>query len=84
MLHESHTVWHELCWVYLCLELYHQLNIDMSFWCIFTCAGTKMRGLARSGQEPPDGFMAPTAWKVLVDFYQSQDQAKKNNSGTTV
>ena len=27
-------------------------------------SGTKMRRLARSGQQPPDGFMAPTAWKV--------------------
>ena len=27
-------------------------------------SGTKMRHLARSGQQPPDGFMAPTAWKV--------------------
>jgi len=38
-------------------------------------SGTKMRGLARSGQNPPDGFMAPKAWKIMVEFYQSQ--AKK-------
>ena len=33
-------------------------------------SGTKMRQLARDGQEPPHGFMAPKAWKVcrfLVD-----------------
>ncbi len=30
--------------------------------------------LARSGQQPPDGFMAPKAWKVLVNFYQSQQK----------
>lgn len=34
-------------------------------------SGTRMRGLARSGKEPPNGFMAPTAWKVLADYYQS-------------
>lgn len=34
-------------------------------------SGTKMRGLARSGQNPPDGFMAPRAWKVLSEYYQS-------------
>ncbi len=27
-------------------------------------SGTKMRRLARSGEQPPNGFMAPTAWKV--------------------
>lgn len=27
-------------------------------------SGTKMRYLARSGELPPNGFMAPTAWKV--------------------
>lgn len=37
-------------------------------------SGTKMRGLARSGEQPPDGFMAPSAWKVLCDFYRKQQQ----------
>ena len=32
-------------------------------------SGTKMRGFAKNGETPPDGFMAPSAWKVLVDFY---------------
>ena len=27
--------------------------------CLFSLAGTKMRGLARTGSKPPDGFMAP-------------------------
>ena len=45
--------------------------------CVCSCmfgvvsTGTKMRGLARSGKSPPDGFMAPKAWKVLSDYYQS-------------
>lgn len=34
-------------------------------------SGTKMRGFARDGVMPPDGFMAPKAWKVVSDFYQS-------------
>lgn len=34
-------------------------------------SGTKMRALARGGQEPPSGFMAPKAWKVLADYYAS-------------
>lgn len=34
-------------------------------------SGTRMRGLARSGECPPDGFMAPKAWSVLADYYQS-------------
>lgn len=34
-------------------------------------SGTKMRGMARNGTTPPDGFMAPSAWKVMVDYYQS-------------
>ena len=34
-------------------------------------SGTKMRALARSGENPPDGFMAPKAWEVLADYYQS-------------
>lgn len=34
-------------------------------------SGTKMRGLARSGATPPDGFMAPAAWRVLADYYNS-------------
>lgn len=34
-------------------------------------SGTKMRSLARSGEQPPNGFMAPKAWKVLSQYYQS-------------
>lgn len=35
-------------------------------------SGTKMRGFARNGEQPPDGFMAPKAWKILSDFYQNK------------
>ncbi|KAJ8284832.1 hypothetical protein COCON_G00036820 [Conger conger] len=34
-------------------------------------SGTRMRKLARSGENPPDGFMAPKAWKVLTEYYSS-------------
>ena len=37
-------------------------------------SGTKMRALARAGDTPPEGFMAPSAWKVMCDFYQSLKQ----------
>ena len=37
-------------------------------------SGTKMRALARAGDSPPVGFMAPKAWKIMVDFYQSLSQ----------
>ncbi|PIO27859.1 hypothetical protein AB205_0099150 [Aquarana catesbeiana] len=38
-------------------------------------SGTRMRKLAREGQNPPDGFMAPTAWAVLKDYYRSLEKA---------
>ncbi|RXM34660.1 Bifunctional 3'-phosphoadenosine 5'-phosphosulfate synthase 2 [Acipenser ruthenus] len=34
-------------------------------------SGTRMRKLARDGDYPPDGFMAPKAWKVLTEYYVS-------------
>jgi len=34
-------------------------------------SGSKMRALARAGETPPDGFMSPKAWKVMIDYYQS-------------
>jgi len=33
-------------------------------------SGTKMRGYARSGEQPPDGFMAPSAWAIVADYYK--------------
>uniref|UniRef100_A0A0N5C7E2 APS kinase n=1 Tax=Strongyloides papillosus TaxID=174720 RepID=A0A0N5C7E2_STREA len=35
-------------------------------------SGTKMRGFARDGIEPPQGFMAPSAWEVLANYYKNQ------------
>lgn len=34
-------------------------------------SGTRMRRLARFGENPPDGFMASKAWMVLANYYQS-------------
>lgn len=33
-------------------------------------SGTKMRGMARDGTTPPDGFMANKAWAIMVEYYQ--------------
>lgn len=35
-------------------------------------SGTKMRKFASSGETPPAGFMAPSAWQVLVDYYATK------------
>ena len=40
--------------------------------CLPLSSGTKMRQLARAGEEPPNGFMAPKAWQVLAEHYQSR------------
>ncbi|XP_028751395.1 ATP sulfurylase 1, chloroplastic [Neltuma alba] len=34
-------------------------------------SGTKMRTLARNKESPPDGFMCPGGWEVLVEYYDS-------------
>lgn len=34
-------------------------------------SGTKMRAMARAAETPPQGFMAPKAWEVMVAYYQS-------------
>lgn len=31
----------------------------------------QMRTYARNGENPPDGFMCPGGWKVLVQYYES-------------
>lgn len=34
-------------------------------------SGTKMRTLAKNRENPPEGFMCPGGWEVLVDYYES-------------
>ena len=36
----------------------------------------QMRTLAKSKENPPDGFMCPGGWKVLVEYYESLSLAK--------
>uniref|UniRef100_A0A6N2KK00 Sulphate adenylyltransferase catalytic domain-containing protein n=1 Tax=Salix viminalis TaxID=40686 RepID=A0A6N2KK00_SALVM len=38
--------------------------------------GTKMRTLAKNNENPPDEFMCPGGWKVLVEYYDSLSLAK--------
>ncbi|XP_003693344.1 bifunctional 3'-phosphoadenosine 5'-phosphosulfate synthase-like isoform X1 [Apis florea] len=35
-------------------------------------SGTKMRNLAKSGENPPEGFMAPKAWQIIANYYKKQ------------
>lgn len=47
-------------------------------------SGTKMRTYARTGENPPDGFMCPGGWKVLVSYYKSlQEQEAKQPAGVS-
>ncbi|PIA57262.1 hypothetical protein AQUCO_00600179v1 [Aquilegia coerulea] len=46
-------------------------------------SGTKMRAYAKSGEDPPDGFMCPGGWKVLVEYYKSL-QAEEADQQSTV
>lgn len=34
-------------------------------------SGTRMRKFARTGENPPEGFMAPKAWEIIANYYQS-------------
>eukprot|EP00062_Callorhinchus_milii_P021544 gi/632978420/ref/XP_007905903.1/ PREDICTED: bifunctional 3'-phosphoadenosine 5'-phosphosulfate synthase 1 [Callorhinchus milii] len=38
-------------------------------------SGTRMRKLAQEGENPPTGFMAETAWAVLIEYYKSLEKA---------
>lgn len=30
-----------------------------------------MLALAKNGEDPPEGFMAPKAWKIITKYYQT-------------
>lgn len=50
-----------------CMDFYNPENKeDYDF-----ISGTRMRKLAREGATPPEGFMAPEAWQILSDYFQS-------------
>ena len=38
-------------------------------------SGLKMRKFARDGEEPPSGFMCPSGWKIVSEFYQNKAKA---------
>ncbi|KAF5950523.1 hypothetical protein HYC85_012516 [Camellia sinensis] len=40
-------------------------------------SGTKMRTLAKNGENPPDGFMCPGGWEVLLEYCNSLAPAGK-------
>jgi 3'-phosphoadenosine 5'-phosphosulfate synthase len=60
---------------------YHKENKKMDFFDperadeFMFISGTKMRKYARSGEEPPSGFMCPTGWKVVSEHYQAAAKA---------
>ena len=35
-------------------------------------SGTRMRELAKSGENPPEGFMAPKAWQIVANYYKQK------------
>jgi len=39
-------------------------------------SGSKMRELARNSKTPPDGFMDPEGWSILVAYYQSLERSE--------
>lgn len=41
-------------------------------------SGSKMRALARTGEEPPLGFMAPSAWEVMANFYNNLNNKQQS------
>ncbi|XP_021859114.1 ATP sulfurylase 2 [Spinacia oleracea] len=45
-------------------------------------SGTKMRTFARTGENPPDGFMCPGGWQVLVNYYASLQEEETKQPAT--
>ncbi|XP_074279182.1 ATP sulfurylase 2-like [Silene latifolia] len=45
-------------------------------------SGTKMRTYAKTGENPPDGFMCPGGWNVLVNYYASQQEEEAKQPAT--
>ena len=59
---------------------YNQKNKRMEFFGGPECApkedfafisGSKMRKMAKAGEEQPEGFMSPAGWDILCEYYQS-------------
>ncbi|KAG5310175.1 PAPSS synthase, partial [Acromyrmex insinuator] len=41
-------------------------------------SGTKMRNLAKNGEDPPEDFMAPKAWRIIAKYYQTAHNQEAN------
>ncbi|KAG5326250.1 PAPSS synthase, partial [Pseudoatta argentina] len=41
-------------------------------------SGTKMRNLAKNGEDPPEDFMAPKAWRIIAKYYQTAHSQEAN------
>lgn len=57
---------------------YNKVNKRMEFFGGPECApkeefdfisGTRMRKMAREGQDQPEGFMSPAGWDILCEYY---------------
>lgn len=46
----------------------------------------QMRTYARTGENPPDGFMCPGGWKVLVNYYKSlqSEETEKESAAVSI
>lgn len=66
--------------VHRAMEIYDSSRADDFIF----ISGTKMRTLAREGQQPPDGFMSPSAWKILAEFYSQQQQQQQQKCNSTI
>jgi len=53
------------------VNIVHLKNWQNVFVFYFNFGFNLVTGLARSGELPPDGFMAPKAWQVLSNYYKS-------------
>ena len=60
---------------------YNQKNKQMEFFGTPTSApkedfafisGSKMRKMAKDGEDQPEGFMSPAGWEILCEYYQRQ------------
>lgn len=49
-----------------------EMRVNGHFWPL------QMRALAKNKENPPDGFMCPGGWEVLVEYY---DSLAANDSG---
>lgn len=52
------------------------LNPDLSLDDYELISGSRMRQMARDGENPPEAFMNPKAWSVLAEYYKSLQATK--------